>query len=218
MGLKTWITGVFLSATLSGQAQEAQPEATQQKQDTTEVKAPSSANSTITDITQHVQKVRQSLADKAYQDFEHQLDNKFGPNGSRISSSAAIRQTAQQDLSLATPEMQAKLFNKDLQQIIQEELQTSMSDFQKRIEKRTADLHTKYGDFIANGAADNQNGIGIQGNNNLNLAFNFSLQYDRKNNRVFIKVIPPKYVTTRPTPLGKKLKSNKGKKEVLSEY
>jgi hypothetical protein len=211
MGLKTWITGMFLSATLSGQAQEAQPEATQQKQDTTEVNAPAAS---ITDVAQHMQKVRKSLTDKAHLNFNQQLNNEFGPNGSRISSSATIRQAAQQDVSLVMPEMQAKLFNQDMQKILQEEFQTTMSDFQKRVEKRTTELHTKYGDFIANGATDNPNGIGIKGNH---LAFNFRLQYDMENNRVFIKWEPQR-VTKRLTPLGKKLQSKKSRKEILSEY
>lgn len=211
MGLKTWITGMFLSATLSGQAQEAQPEATQQKQDTTEVKAPSVSENAY--VAQHIQKVRQSLADKAYQDFEHQLDNKFGPNGSRISASAAIRQTAQQDLSLATPEMQAKLFNQDMQQMMQEEFQTTMSDFQKRVEKRTAELHTKYGDFIANGSADNQNGIGFGYRYSFNRSF--SLRYDEDKKQI---VLDWKPTSTHLTPLGKKLQSKQSRKETLSKY
>ena len=207
MGLKTWITGMFLSATLSGQAQEAQPEATQQKQDTTEVNAPAAS---ITDVAQHMQKVRKSLTDKAHLNFNQQLNNEFGPNGSRISSSATIRQAAQQDVSLVMPEMQAKLFNQDMQKILQEEFQTTMSDFQKRVEKRTTELHTKYGDFIANGAHDNQDDI--KGGT---FAFDVRFRYDDKTKQVVFDWKPsPK----RLTPLGKKLQSKQSRKETLSKY
>ena len=207
MGLKTWITGMLLSATLSGQAQEAQPETTQQKQDTTEVNAPAAS---ITDVAQHMQKVRKSLTDKAHLNFNQQLNNEFGPNGSRISSSATIRQAAQQDVSLVMPEMQAKLFNQDMQKILQEEFQTTMSDFQKRVEKRTTELHNKYGDFIANGAHDVQDDI--KGGT---FAFDVRFRYDDKTKQVVFDWKPsPK----RLTPLGKKLQSKQSRKETLSKY
>ena len=97
--------------------------------------------------------------------------------------------------------------------MLKEEFQTTMSEFQKRIEKRTSELHTKYGNFIADGSTDNQKNIGIQGSY---FPFEVSIRYDLTTNSPVVE-FKSKFKTKRETPLAKKLQKG-SKKEILSNY